>query len=87
MFPASLARSYAQMIDHGPGAYCLTRGALYAFLPGLTRPLRMNYADQSMRPCYTLMRDEGGRVEGIVDLIEHDGMAWRWLGGNIARTR
>lgn len=75
------------MLDHGPGAYCYTRGALYVFLPGLARPLRLNYADPAVRPCYTLNVGAAGRVDGVVDLIESDGLAWRWADGMIVRVR
>ncbi len=84
---ASLARSYDQMIQHGPGAYCLTAIALWVFLPGLPRPLRMNVGDPSVRPHYTLERDEHGRVAEVLDLIEAQGMGWRWRDGHIQRTR
>lgn len=84
---ASLARSYDQIVQHGPGAYCLTGTALWAFLPGLGRPLRMNVSDPSVRPCYTLERDEHGRITDVLDLIEAQGMGWRWEGGFISRVR
>lgn len=84
---ATLCRSYDGLIQHGPGGYCLTRGALWAFLPGLSRPLRMNIADEAVRPFYTLERDEHDRVVTILDLIEAQGAAWRWADGSIVRTR
>lgn len=84
---AALCRSYDQLVQHGPGGYCLTRGALWAFLPGLSRPLRMNVSDEAVRPFYTVERDEHGRVVTILDLIESQGSAWRWRDGSIVRTR
>ena len=85
--PASLARSYDQLIAYGPGGYCITKGALWAFLPGMVRPLRMNIADPATRPCYTLVQDEHDRVIDVLDLIEAQGMAWRWQGNHIGRVR
>lgn len=84
---ATLSRSYDQLIAHGPGAYCLTKGALWVFMPGLARPLRLNIADEAVRPYYTVERDEHGRITDVLDLIEAQGMAWRWRDGHIGRVR
>lgn len=84
---ATLSRSYDQIVAHGPGAYLITASAIWVFLPGLPRPLRMNIADPSVRPHYTIARDEYGRVSEVLDLIEAQGMVWRWQDGHISRAR